>query len=158
MADNRGREGRPSVSVMYRICLYRCMIDAIQAKMNARIGNRYEHYISWLLQQDGWEVQQRGIKYGINDRGIDLIATKGSKTRFVQCKGWKIRWHIHENTVNQFLGSVAYQVGIENLSSVELYIYSPAEPTPYALAVADKFGIRFVRKSFPIWHRKRKLI
>jgi hypothetical protein len=122
---------------------------------NARKGRSYEYYISWSLRRDGWEVQPRG-KYGYFDRGIDIVASRGGITRYIQCKGWKKRYEIHEDVFNQFYGSVVSQAGAENLSNIEMYIYSPATPTNYAKAAADKLNIHFIRKNFYFWHRKKK--
>jgi len=123
---------------------------------NIKTGRRYEYYIKWSLGRDGWEVQERG-KYGFYDRGIDLIATKNGVTRYIQCKGWSFRRYIHEDVVTQFFGSVVAQAGLENLNSIEMYIYSPANPSPYAKDKASKLNVHFIKKPFPIWHRKRKV-
>jgi predicted RecB family endonuclease len=121
---------------------------------NVRTGKRYEYYIAWLLRKEGWDVQNRG-KYGFYDRGIDLVATKNGKTRYIQCKGWSLRKSIHEDVVTQLYGSVASLAGTGQLNGVEMYIYTPATPTDYAKDKAAKLGINFVRQNFPIWKRKR---
>lgn len=126
-------------------------------RRNRRIGNRYEFYINHLLQEDGWDVLRRG-QMGVHDRGIDLIATKNHRTRYVQCKGWSPKAEIHENVIDQLLGSVVYQEGIENIRNVEMYIYSPAEPSDYTKAVADKLNITIVHEDFPKWKRKHQYL
>jgi hypothetical protein len=118
-------------------------------------GQRYEAFIAWSLRQDGWEVQETG-RDGVNDHGIDLIASKDGKTRYVQCKGWKWWKTIHENVVSQLLGSVAAIEGIENLGNVEMYIYSPARLDDYAKAEAHKLNIWYVRVGYP--GRRRRVV
>ena len=132
--------------------MYLMYTDFIEAKKR-QAGERYEQHIASLLRNDGWQVQETG-REGVNDHGIDLVATKDGITRYVQCKGWK-RWRvIHDDVVSQLYGAVAATVGVDHMGpSVELYIYSPASLGDYAAVEAQKLGIRFMRANFPFRHR-----
>jgi hypothetical protein len=116
-------------------------------------GRIYEYFIAQTLRQDGWEVVETG-RNGIHDHGIDLIASKEGVQRYVQCKGWKRNWIIHEDVVSHLLGSVAAIEGIDNLRGVEKYLYSPAQLDGYAGAEADRVDIHFVRLDYPRWPRR----
>lgn len=100
------------------------------------------------LRQDGWIVDENG-RHGINDHGIDLIASKEGTKRYVQCKCWKSNHFIHEDIVSQLYGSVASFEGTDNLQGIEKYIFSPASLDATAQAEADRLGIVFVRLEFP---------
>lgn len=116
-------------------------------------GRRYEYCVAQTLRWDGWEVIENGSK-GINDHGIDLIATKDGVRRYIQCKGWRRDWVIHEEVVSHLLGSVAAIEGLANLSNVELYIYSPAKLDEYAEKEATKLNIHLMQMDYPKWHRR----
>jgi hypothetical protein len=60
--------------------------------------------------------------------------------------------------VSQLYGSVAATVGPENIETVELYIYSPAKLKPYAAEAAKKLNVKFERRSYPHWKRKKSFI
>lgn len=117
-------------------------------KRKQEAGAAYEIYVAEQLRRDGWQVDETG-RNGINDHGIDLIASKDGVKRYVQCKGFRQTGHIYENVVSQLYGSVAGIEGTENLEGVEKYIYSPASLDPTAAAAAERLGISFVRMDYP---------
>lgn len=120
-------------------------------------GRKYEYYIAWKLRKEGWDVEETG-RDGIYDHGIDLVAVKDNKKRYVQCKGLK-RWkRINENVVSQLFGDIAAIEGLDNIKNVELYIYSPAKMSGNAIAEAFTLNVHFERVSFPRWRRKRERI
>ena len=53
----------------------------------------------------GYHVNPRGILYGKDDGGIDLIAKRGNETLIIQCKYWGRGKVIYENVVTQLEGS-----------------------------------------------------
>lgn len=114
-------------------------------------GKEYENYIADKLRAQGWEVEQPGMD-GVNDHGIDIIATKDGVKRYIQCKGWKRRRIIHEDVVTQLYGSVVAIEGIENIRNVELYIYSPAHFGNYAEYIAKRLNVWRAYEDFPAWH------
>jgi hypothetical protein len=117
-------------------------------------GRQYEDYVAQILRQDGWQVDETG-RNGFNDHGIDLIASKDGVKRYVQCKGMKRKWLIHEDIVSHLFGSVAAIEGPDNLAGVEMYLYSPAQLDSYAETEAARLNIHFVQLDYP-WHRRHK--
>lgn len=146
-----------------RIFLFAFSLTAILTNINmyARLrhyrqqqaGHRYESFVAGTLRQDGWIVDENG-RNGINDHGIDLIASKDGIRRYIQCKGWKRHKFIHEDVVSQLYGSVAAFEGTENTDGVERYIYSPAQLDNVAASTAERLHIRFERLDFPAWHHR----
>jgi len=128
------------------------MYSKLTLKQRLRVGRNYEKFIAWKLQREGWQVEPRS-DYGKYDRGIDLIIKKEDRVGYVQCKGWGKRKHIHENSVDQLYGAVAFQEGPENMQKVEMYIYTATQPTFYAREHADKLNIKFFHEPFPRWRR-----
>jgi hypothetical protein len=49
-------------------------------------GFIYEKFVGQILEDEGYSVQYNGLKKGLLDRGVDLIATKDEKMLFIQCK------------------------------------------------------------------------
>lgn len=133
------------------------MYTYLTQKQKIKAGHKYEYFISWKLRKEGWEVIPR-TKYGKYDRGIDLIATKGEKLRYIQCKGWSHKRTLYENTIDQLYGSVVYQVGQVNLINTEIYLYSPTRLSSYALDHAKKLGIEYFHEPYPYWKRKKRFI
>ncbi|MBU4459856.1 MAG: restriction endonuclease, partial [Verrucomicrobia bacterium] len=50
---------------------------------------------------DGWSVEYHGAEHGLEDHGIDLIATKPARVVLIQCKRWRAEKLIHERHVLQ---------------------------------------------------------
>lgn len=69
------------------------------------IGKMYEHYIGYLYEQKGWDVEYFGIAERYEDFGRDLIATKGKKCHIIQCKNWSKYKKIYENHIFQLFGT-----------------------------------------------------
>jgi hypothetical protein len=132
------------------------MFSKLTQLQRRRAGHKYEYYISWKLRNEGWIVEPR-TKYKQYDRGIDLIATKDEKIRYIQCKGWSSLKVLHENVIDQLYGSVAYQVGPANLLQTEMFIYSSAYPSNYAREHAKRLNIQIYHEPYPRWKRKKRL-
>jgi hypothetical protein len=125
-------------------------------RMRQRLaGQEYEHDVAEKLRQEGWDVNETG-REGVNDHGIDLIASKDGVRRYIQCKGLKQTRLIHEDVVSHLYGSVAIIEGRDNLDGVELYIYSPAQLDDYAKYAAERLHINFELFDYPhtAWHHK----
>ena len=65
------------------------------------VGLRYEQYIGYLYEEEGFEVIYNGATQGKKDGGRDLIVTINKTTLIVQCKNIRVSNEIHENAVNQ---------------------------------------------------------
>lgn len=74
----------------------------------AYVGKMYERYIGYLYEQDGYQVEYRGIEMGVKDGGVDLVCTKGFLRLLVQCKFWKQESTIYEKHICQLYGSATY--------------------------------------------------
>jgi hypothetical protein len=120
-------------------------------KMQA--GKRYEKFVAETLRMEGWEVIETGQEWEF-DHGIDLIASKDGVRRYVQCKGWNEDKLIHEDVVSQLFGSVAGIEGPDNLSGVEIYLYSSAQLGQYAQMECDNLHIHFVHLVLPSYPQK----
>lgn len=49
-------------------------------------GQVYEKYVGQVLEEEGYQVNYRGLESGFMDQGIDLIAEKENSVLFIQCK------------------------------------------------------------------------
>ena len=68
-------------------------------------GLRYERYIGYLLEMQGYNVVYNGATKGKKDRGIDIIATYKDSTYLIQCKRYSEKHQVHENTLTQLIGT-----------------------------------------------------
>ena len=51
-------------------------------------GAQYERFVGHLFEEKGFRVRYNGLREGMNDGGIDLIARAPRKIRLIQCKRW----------------------------------------------------------------------
>ena len=52
-------------------------------------GVQYERYIGYMFASHGYSIEHRGLRDGLRDGGIDLVARASRKIRLVQCKRWQ---------------------------------------------------------------------
>ncbi|MDY5466350.1 MAG: restriction endonuclease [Campylobacter sp.] len=71
------------------------------------IGRRYERYIGYLYEIDGYKVDYNGIKKGVKDGGVDLICSKRKELIIIQCKCRDEQGQIHENTILQLIANLS---------------------------------------------------
>ena len=71
----------------------------------AHIGKMYERYIGYLYENDGYDVEYRGIELGLKDGGIDLICRRQGEILLVQCKNWNLSSTIYEKHICQLFGA-----------------------------------------------------
>ena len=74
----------------------------------SHIGKMYERYIGYIYEQDGYEVEYRGIEKGLKDGGIDLVCRKKGETLLIQCKCWNQESTIYEKHICQLYGATRY--------------------------------------------------
>ncbi len=69
-------------------------------------GKEYEVFIAKKYEEIGYSVVLQGIEKGIEDGGVDLIATKGDNICFVQCKNWSLssNYKIKQKDLRAFIG------------------------------------------------------
>ena len=71
-------------------------------------GIKYERYIGYLCESEGYRVKYSGALLKLNDMGRDLIVSKGKKIYIIQCKRFSDSKEIHENHLFQLFGSVTH--------------------------------------------------
>lgn len=59
--------------------IYQSYQDSNNAQHNKQKGEKYERQIGKYYQEQGYKVYFKGIKEGLRDKGIDLVAYKGKK-------------------------------------------------------------------------------
>lgn len=107
------------------------------------LGLKYERYIGYLLEQQGWNVEFRGAQRGLRDRGIDLVARKPGEINLIQCKLWSKTRVIRENTVHQLHGSAeAWKQRNQHQGIVVPVLYCCHEPSLEALKDANSLGVQ----------------
>ncbi|MCI5786060.1 MAG: restriction endonuclease [Helicobacter trogontum] len=79
------------------------MVSKDYAEQNKQKGDKYELQIGKYYQQLGYKVYFKGIKEGLKDQGIDLIAYKGKETLLIQCKNWQ-NSQVKQEHLRLFLG------------------------------------------------------
>lgn len=68
----------------------------------SEIGARYERYIGYLYETNGYMVDFNGIVAGKKDDSVDIIAKKGKELILIQCKNVKNENTIHIRHIRQF--------------------------------------------------------
>lgn len=111
------------------------------------IGKMYEHYIGYLYEEQGWDVEYFGIAQRYEDFGRDLIAIKANKVHIVQCKNWSKYKTIYENHIFQLFGTTfEYQKQHPELKVTPVF-YTTTNLSESASEFAKRLGIEInIRK------------
>lgn len=64
----------------------------------------FEYLVGELFRREGWDVAETGRQDG-PDGNIDLVLTRGSERRVVQCKRW-MAWRVGVNEIRAFGGTL----------------------------------------------------
>ena len=92
-------------------------ICSLSQKLNKSRGDKFEKYIANLYTQSGYKVILNGIKNGVYDNGIDLIAYKDEKVFLIQCKNWikSSEYKLTHKELKEFLGNCLVYIKTNNL-------------------------------------------
>lgn len=88
------------------------------------LGKRYERFVGYLYEMLGYRVEFNGIKKGKEDGGIDLIAKAKSHIVIIQCKRRGQNSQIHENTINQLVGTLLTYQKENQGKQIECVLYT----------------------------------
>jgi hypothetical protein len=126
-----------------------------QEPTNVELGRRYERFVGYLLESEGYHVTFEGAIKGSNDQGRDLIAHKNNETLIVQAKCWAKSKLIFEAPVYQLLGTTThYKNTNPNRKNVKAVLCSTTNLSDRALSVAKslEIEIRYINfeKSYPM--------
>lgn len=87
-----------------------------EQKLNMKkFGDDYERYVGKRYEDNGYEVEYRGLNLGFLDKGIDLVAKKNNKIFLIQCKYWKKKDSITHNMLKEFYGNCNFYIDNNNL-------------------------------------------
>ncbi len=123
------------------------------------IGKRYERYIGYLYEKQGYKVDYDGITLKMEDRGRDLICSKENEIIIIQCKNWSSSKTIYEKHIFQFFGTICY-ARIEEKRKNNLFpreikgvFYTTTKLSDYALDAAKALNIEIkleqIDKDYP---------
>lgn len=82
-------------------------------------GVDYEKFIASKYELNKYHVELNGIKKGVKDGGIDLIAIKKEKIVLVQCKNWALSnsYKINQKDLRAFIGDCYLYLRETNISN-----------------------------------------
>lgn len=83
-------------------------------------GRLYELRVGEHFENEGYEVEYRGISLGKRDGGIDLIARKEAEIILIQCKNWKGNIKIKQADIRKFYGDCSKYIEDNLLSRDEV--------------------------------------
>jgi hypothetical protein len=94
---------------------------------------KYERYIGYLYEREGFEVECHGALRGKEYLGIDLICRKGEDLRMMQCKCLSAikAIPVRENTVAQICGAA---ILFSMRSGIDSSFVKPVDVTTYELS------------------------
>lgn len=114
-----------------------------RSKNSWEAGIKYERYIGYLCEKEGYSVKYSGAKLGLNDMGRDLIVNKGKTTYVIQCKRYKEGKETHENHIFQLFGSIVhYKKDAGDDKSVVGVFVTTSVLSPIARECADYLKIK----------------
>jgi HJR/Mrr/RecB family endonuclease len=68
-------------------------------------SEEFEWLVGELFRREGWSVEETGSQDG-GDGNVDLVITRGSERRLVQCKRWS-SWQIGVKEIREFAGTLS---------------------------------------------------
>lgn len=109
----------------------------------ASIGRLYEIQVGTYYEAEGWMVEFHGIREGLEDGGVDLIARKDGETLLIQCKCWSEKQGklIHSNVVHQLHGARDEYVLKHPDEDVEAIIFATVDLDPRAEEASKALSI-----------------
>jgi hypothetical protein len=120
-----------------------------------QLGRDYERYIGYLHDKEGFKVEYHGIEFGYEDLGRDLICSKDSEIRIVQCKYWGAYRTLHEKHVCQIFGTAAaysrrhaHQKELFRTPPITPWLYVSCAASPTAKEFAQMLGVKLM-DNFP---------
>ena len=116
-------------------------------KSKWQIGRDFEMFIGYKYEtEEKYKIEYHGIKHGLEDLGIDLIAKKKNETLIIQCKYWSTKKEIHENHICQLYGtSIKYQLEHPEEKVIPVFVCHN-ELSEVAKAFSNKLGIEVHEK------------
>lgn len=109
------------------------------------IGKMYEHYVGYVYEEKGWDVDYYGIDKRLDDLGRDLIATKDNLCHIIQCKNWSRFKKIYENHIFQLFGTAfEYQRKRPSLEVVPVF-YTSTNLSETALEMSHRLDIEVIQ-------------
>ncbi len=105
-------------------------------------GIKYERYIGYLCEKEGYKVKYSGALLKLNDMGRDLNATKGKSVYIIQCKRFADHKEIHENHLFQLFGSVTHYASEHPDKKVTGVFVTSTKLSPVAVECADKLSLK----------------
>lgn len=112
------------------------------------IGIQYERYVGYLYEKEGYNVVYHGAIRGVEDLGVDLIATKGKITRVIQCKRYSEikKIPVRENAIAQIYGAAKVYQFEKGLKKVIPMMVTSYELSDEARKFAAALGVEVKEK------------
>lgn len=120
-------------------------------------GDAYEKSVGLEYENEGYDVEYRGLNYGRKDGGIDLIARKDNEIILIQCKYWKKK-EITHNMVKEFYGNCHFYMDKHYIKENVSCVY--AIPGYESLSAAAEFIFKenFVKLRYKIIKMNKRFI
>lgn len=110
------------------------------------VGRDYEMFVGQMYERQNFKVDYHGIKNGIHDLGIDLIAENEKVIYLIQCKNWSNKKTIYEKHMCQLYGT--YRV-FESKSATRKEIIPVFITSTVLSETAKELGI-LVKENLPL--------
>jgi len=112
-------------------------------------GKLYEEQIAKYYKDLGYEVDERGKRKGIKDKGIDLLIKKDDVYSLIQCKNYAPTTKVTEKPLRTFYGDCMAFVDKNNLCS---------DSTNFIFIISNEKSISKTAKSYINENKNFKLI
>ncbi len=117
-----------------------------------KYGDEFEKLVGKSYEQNGYEVEYRGLELGYNDQGIDLIAKKYGKTVLIQCKYWKKPKSISQAMVKEFYGSCNFYIDSNNLNRDDVVcVYAIVEQKSISPLAYQLFQVNYKKCRYELF-------
>lgn len=123
------------------------------------VGLRYERYIGYIYEMNGYNVDYNGAVNEMKDLGRDLIVRKGNQVLIIQTKCWAKKRSIREKHIFQLYGTKEHfnlTSSKRGLSSKAVLYTSYARFSGQAIEVAQDLGVELKTEKLNNFYPKVK--
>jgi hypothetical protein len=123
---------------------------------SVEVGTRYERYIGYLHEANGYKVEYHGVKNRLEDLGRDLIAIKNDQVLIIQTKCWAKTKSIREKHIFQLYGTKVHYELTSNLKTKAIIYNSYSSFSGRAVEVASDLKVELKTKKLDNFYPKVK--
>jgi len=106
------------IALILSLLLKKLKIKSMSQSEKNKKGAEYEKKVKKYYESKSYLIDERGLKKGYEDGGIDLVGYGNNEILLIQCKNWNHNnsFKIGEKEVREFYGACNFYIEDKNIS------------------------------------------